>query len=203
MSIALARAAYLRGADVTIVHGHVSVDLPYYTTNIRAMSAQDMYDTVFNIVDKFDIIISAAAVSDFTPAEVSSKKIKKTEIDPTDKKLVKPYKLELKQTEDILLKLGKIRSPHQFVIGFAAESENLIKNATEKLQKKRANMIVANLLSVVGDDDSEVTILPTQNSFSGNKFLIAHFILDNAKTLATADGGMRFPSTKTQAKDPV
>jgi phosphopantothenoylcysteine decarboxylase/phosphopantothenate--cysteine ligase len=192
MGIALARAAYLRGADVTIVHANISVDLPYYTQNIRVFSANEMYDVVLNVLEKFDIVIATAAVSDFTPAEVSTKKIKKSDFEPSEKKLSKQFKLKLKQTEDILLKVGQLRSPYQFVIGFAAESEDLIKNATDKLKSKKAQMIVANHLSVAGSDNTNITILPSNKSASGEKFYIAHQILDEMKNLATSAIDMRF-----------
>jgi phosphopantothenoylcysteine decarboxylase/phosphopantothenate--cysteine ligase len=87
MGVALARASYLRGAHVTIVHANISVDLPYYTKNIRVVSASELHDVVLNILEKFDIIICVAAVSDFTPVEVSTKKIKKTELNFSEKKI--------------------------------------------------------------------------------------------------------------------
>lgn len=171
MGLSLARAAYLRGAEVTVVHGKVSEKLPYYTKNISTMTAQDMYRVVIDIYKGYDIVIKCAAVSDYTPANFSPNKIKKS-ADMT---------LSLIRTKDILHDIGSMKKK-PFLVGFAAESENVVENAKAKYEKKNLDMIVANHLSVAGDDNSEIHILSKKSkkvaSYKGEKFTLAHQILD-------------------------
>ena len=175
MGLSLARAAALCGADVTIVHGKVSETLPYYTHNIQALSAQDMYHEVMKISDDFDIIIMCAAVADYTPETPSSQKLKKHT----------NLTLNLIRTNDILAELGKKKK--QILIGFAAESENLIKNARQKLINKNLDMIITNDIRNAGENDTEVVILKASDTVEiqvrGDKFEVAMRIFDEAGKL--------------------
>jgi phosphopantothenoylcysteine decarboxylase / phosphopantothenate---cysteine ligase len=134
MGIALAREAMKSGGEVILIMGPTEMQVPEVNELIRVVSADEMYDAVYSRATDADIIIMTAAVSDYKPIERSSQKIKKTEGNIT---------LELTRTRDILGGLRK-RFPERFIIGFAAESENLIENAKKKLHGKKLDMIVAN-----------------------------------------------------------
>jgi phosphopantothenoylcysteine decarboxylase/phosphopantothenate--cysteine ligase len=176
MGLALARAAALRGAEVYLVYANITVALPYYLKDAtRAVTVDEMDKAVQKLFPKMDIVIMAAAVSDFAPVTNSKEKIKKQ----------KELTLELKQTKDILAELGLKKKPKQKLIGFAAETENLLNNAKAKLKNKNLEMIVANLLNVSGMDDTEVTLISQKKSVSlkADKFTVAHLILDAVKSL--------------------
>ena len=141
MGFAIARAAYLRGADVTLVYGNVSVPLPLGPKAIKIESAAEMAEAVKSVYSENDIIIKAAAVADYTPEVVSEEKVKKKDDD---------LSLPLKRTEDILGFLGKNRKEGQFICGFSMETENMLENSKAKLTKKNVDMIVANNVKVSG-----------------------------------------------------
>jgi phosphopantothenoylcysteine decarboxylase/phosphopantothenate--cysteine ligase len=134
MGYAIAEAAVARGAQVTLVTGPVSLDVPSGARMIRVQSAAEMHRAVMDNLESSTIIIMAAAVADYRPRRAEDQKIKKN----GDKLL-----LELEQTEDILAEVGGAKSA-QVVIGFAAETANLLDNARKKLLSKRADLIVAN-----------------------------------------------------------
>lgn len=174
--VAIARAAALRGADVYLVHGYVAVETPYNVTEaIFAPTVTSMKKAVEELYPMVNITIMAAAVSDYTPTKTAKEKIKK------QTKLT----LELKQTPDILAGLGKKKKPGQKLIGFAAESENLLTNARKKLEKKNLDMIIANNLNVSGKDVTEVILITkkTSKTIKADKFDAAHAILDAIKKL--------------------
>jgi len=129
-----------------------------------------MFQATIREFPENQIILKTAAVSDFTPANPSKQKIKKGE----------DLKLDLKRTKDILSELGKIKTKEQILVGFAAESENIIKNARQKLQKKNLDFIVANDLKVAGKDETSAFFRGKniEEKISGNKFFVAHKILD-------------------------
>lgn len=178
MGYAVAREAMLRGAEVTLVSGPVSLTPPPFVTVIPVESAADMYDAVMAHVDDADIIIKSAAVADFTPAEVAAEKIKKSG---------ETSSIALTRTKDILAELGAIKRKDQFLCGFAMETEDLLKNATEKLRKKNADLIVANSLRTEGAGFGTETNVATLLSEDGAKELplmskeaLADVILDCA-----------------------
>jgi phosphopantothenoylcysteine decarboxylase/phosphopantothenate--cysteine ligase len=140
MGYALAKEAWLRGADVVLISGKTDVIPPVGVKIVNALTASDMYQKVMDHFDWADIIIKAAAVGDFTPANVIQGKIKKSKKDLT---------LTLKPTKDILLEIGR-RKDGKTIVGFAAECENIIENSKEKLMGKNADLIVANDISKVG-----------------------------------------------------
>jgi phosphopantothenoylcysteine decarboxylase/phosphopantothenate--cysteine ligase len=137
MGYSLAEAALARGAQVTLVSGPVSLAAPAGAEMIRVLSAAEMYKAVMDNLECSTLIIMAAAVADYRPARAADCKMKKN----GDKLLI-----ELEQTEDILAELGRAKSA-QVVIGFAAETENVLENARKKLLSKRADLIVANDVS--------------------------------------------------------
>lgn len=176
MGLALAKAAAARGADVTVVAGEVSVNFPDYVKVIRVESAKDMFDTVMDMYDAFDIIVKAAAVADYTPKTKADEKIKKSDED---------LLLELQKTDDILKALGEKKTREQVVCGFSMETENMIKNSRQKLVKKNADMIVANNLKEDGagfkTDTNAVTIITKDNEVEVPKMPkqdVAHRIFD-------------------------
>lgn len=134
MGYELAAAAQEQGAQVILVSGPTHLNTPTGVSRINVTSAAEMADAVFQHKEA-DIIIMAAAVGDYTPAKIADQKIKKQP---------GPLTIELKRTTDILAELGKNKQDHQVLIGFALETENLIENATKKLQSKNADWIVLN-----------------------------------------------------------
>lgn len=158
MGFAIARAAYLRGAEVTLVYGNVSVPVPYGPKPVKIESAADMAEAIKEVYKEQDIIIKAAAVADYTPATVSSEKVKKKDDD---------LSLPLKRTEDILGFLGSNRRDGQFLCGFSMETENMLENSKAKLTKKNVDMIVANNVKVsgagFGTDTNVVTLITKDN----------------------------------------
>ncbi len=137
MGYALAEAALARGAQVTLVSGPVALAAPTGAQMIRVQSAAEMHRAVMENLDCSTIIIMAAAVADFRPSTVVDQKIKKN----GDRLL-----LELEPTVDILATVGHTKGT-QIVIGFAAETENVLDNARKKLVSKRADLIIANDVS--------------------------------------------------------
>jgi phosphopantothenoylcysteine decarboxylase/phosphopantothenate--cysteine ligase len=137
MGFALAEAAALLGAEVTVVAGRTTASPPGGVRLVRAESAGEMLETVLNLYDEMDIVIKAAAVADYRPLHTYEHKLKKT-----GERLV----LELERTTDILQTLGE-RKRHQLLVGFAAETGNLETYALDKLNRKKCDLIVANDVS--------------------------------------------------------
>ena len=141
MGYALARICAYRGADVTLVSGRTALPAPEFVKRIDVLSAEEMFNAVDQCFREMDIIIMSAAVADYTPESVSDKKIKKKEDD---------LSINLKRTKDILKYVGDNKKKGQFVCGFAMETDDLINNATKKLESKNADMIIANCLREPG-----------------------------------------------------
>lgn len=176
MGYALARAAMLRGADVTLVSGPVSLAPPPFVTVVPVRSADDMFQAVTAASDQQDIIIKAAAVADYTPVFVSGEKVKKKDGD---------MNIPLKRTEDILKYLGEHRREGQFLCGFSMETEHMIENSQKKLFSKHVDMIAANNLKTAGagfGTDTNVVTLITRDNIEElpimTKDETAHVILD-------------------------
>jgi len=153
MGYALASAARRRGAEVTLVSGPSSLAPPHGVKQVQVTTAQEMYEAVMEQFTKMEAVVMAAAVSDYRPKKMAADKIKKIKASES---------LELEKTEDILLRLGELKDG-QILVGFAAETENLLENAKEKLRQKNLDFIVANDLTAAnvgfGSDTNEVTIL--------------------------------------------
>lgn len=141
MGYAIAKMAMLRGAEVTLVSGPTSISPPPFVTVRNVISAQDMFDAVTQKAQDCDIIIKAAAVADYTPAEYSDNKVKKKDGDMA---------IPLKRTKDILKHLGEHRRPGQVICGFSMETQDMLENSRAKLEKKNVDMICANNLKQAG-----------------------------------------------------
>src|ERR1043165_2282362 len=135
MGFALAEAALKRGGEVTLVAGVTSVNPPAGTRVVRALSAEEMSQAVAQEIAKHSVFIGAAAIADYRPAHRAEQKIKKSEEQIT---------LTLERTPDVLSQVAASRANGMLVVGFAAETENLLANAKEKLQRKKLDAIVAN-----------------------------------------------------------
>jgi phosphopantothenoylcysteine decarboxylase/phosphopantothenate--cysteine ligase len=164
MGYALAEVASKKGHEVTLVSGSVAIAPPKSVKIVQVESAADMAREVRRFAKSADLIIMAAAVADYTPAKFAKDKIKKKD---------EVLSIKLKKTEDILSNLGKNRKKGRILVGFAAETSDLVRNAELKLEKKNLDWIVAN---EVGKKD---------RGFSSD---------NNAATLISRDGKrIRFP----------
>ena len=133
MGLSLAKMAYTMGAEVTVISGHSNYEFPPCIKTIKAVNHDEMNKSITSNIEKNDIYISAAAISDYKPNYIKGKIKKENE----------NISLELKKTKDILSYIGK-NFGHKLVVGFAAESENLIENARKKLVLKNLDIIIAN-----------------------------------------------------------
>lgn len=140
MGYAIARQARLRGAEVTLVTGPTALDVPYGIEVIRVESAAEMREAVLAKLGAIDIVIKAAAVADYRPTLRAEMKVKKT---------ASHLAIELEKNPDILAEIGA-RKEGRTLVGFAAETEDLVGNATSKLNRKNLDMVVANDVSLEG-----------------------------------------------------
>ena len=157
MGYALAKAAMLRGADVTLVSGSCAIEPPPFVKLVPVVTAKEMFDAVTSVSFEQDIIIKAAAVADYRPANVYEDKVKKHE---------EQMSIKLEKTDDILGYLGEHRLPGQFLCGFSMETQNMLGNSRAKLGKKHLDMVAANNLKVAGagfQGDTNVLTLITQD----------------------------------------
>lgn len=157
MGYAIAKAAMLRGADVTLVSGRTAIEPPMFVKVVPVVTAKDMYEAVTSVCDEQDIIIKAAAVADYRPAKVSDEKVKKSD---------GQMSIELERTDDILKFLGEHKRDGQFLCGFSMETQNVIGNSRAKLTKKNLDMVAANNVKVEGagfQGDTNVLTLITQD----------------------------------------
>lgn len=181
MGYAVARAAEVRGAEVTLVSGPVSLPPPINVSLVRVVSAHEMADAVLARIDEADVVIKTAAVGDYGPKEFSARKIKKAASGDA------PV-LELKRTPDILHALG-LRKGNRFLVGFAAETEALEQNALDKLTRKNLDMIVGNRVdrpaSGFGTDTNQVTFFHRDGTVEAldlmDKDAVAHCLLDRIR----------------------
>ena len=157
MGYALAKAAMLRGADVTLVSGPCAIEPPPFVKLVPVVTAKEMFDAVTSVSFEQDIIIKAAAVADYRPANVYEDKVKKHE---------EQMSIKLEKTDDILGYLGEHRLPGQFLCGFSMETQNMLGNSRAKLGKKHLDMVAANNLKVAGagfQGDTNLLTLITQD----------------------------------------
>lgn len=172
MGFALARAAAIRGAEVTLIYAKTEEDPPYYINSKRAVSSEEMFESVLPEIRKNDVIIMAAAVTDYKPVEVVKEKMKKK----------KSLTLELTGTVDILKELSS-HPARKILVGFAAETSDIVKNAFNKMTDKNLDFIIANSLTYLGQNINEVYVLQRGNKnnpekITGDKFELANKILD-------------------------
>jgi phosphopantothenoylcysteine decarboxylase/phosphopantothenate--cysteine ligase len=155
MGYALALAARDRGATVTLI-STTSQPPPYGVDSVSVETASEMRTAVFDALPDACVLLMAAAVADYRPATPAAQKIKKGEGD---------WVLSLARTPDILADVAQVRRSDQVIVGFAAETQDLLANARSKLQRKRLDLIVANdALQAMGAGSSQVTIIATDGS---------------------------------------
>ncbi len=157
MGYALARAAMLRGADVTLVSGQTNLTAPMFLNYVSVTTAREMFDAVTSCSSSQDIIIKAAAVADYRPSVVYDNKVKKHD---------GQMSIALERTDDILAYLGAHKTEGQFLCGFSMETENMVANSRAKLEKKNLDMIAANNVKVAGagfQGDTNVITLITRS----------------------------------------
>ena len=180
MGYAVAQAAAERGADVVLVSGPSSLIAPANVEVVNVETTREMMDAVLAKYDEMDIVIKAAAVADYCPHEVAGQKIKKATDDALN--------IVLDKNPDILKKLGELKTK-QLLVGFAAETQNLLANAAEKIKKKNLDMIVANDVTVAGAgfncDTNVVKFLfpngDVKNLEKMSKFEVAQAVLNEVK----------------------
>lgn len=174
MGYAIAEAALERGLEVVLVSGPVNIEPPAGAEVIQIESAAEMAQAMKNSAENADIIVMAAAVADYRPKQYSTSKVKKSDGDMC---------IELERTEDILLSLGKNKKPGQILVGFAAETDDLLKNAQGKLERKNLDYIAANIVGVPGRgfaaDNNAITLIGRVGSQT-------EFALQSKKDLAEA-----------------
>ncbi|MBD2451415.1 bifunctional phosphopantothenoylcysteine decarboxylase/phosphopantothenate--cysteine ligase CoaBC [Nostoc sp. FACHB-152] len=165
MGLALAQAALHRGANVTLVHGVASWDVPLGVQAIPVISAEEMQQVMLEYLPNADVIVMSAAVADVKPKDYSTEKLPKRSL---------PQALPLEPVPDIVAQLGKLKQQHQLLIGFAAQTGDIITPAKEKLQTKKLDVIVANPIDKVdsgfGSNNNQAVFLDGQ----GHQLEIAH-----------------------------
>ncbi len=179
MGYALAKAAMLRGAEVTLVTGPTALPVPLFVRTVAVTSAEEMYQALMQEAPGQDVIIKAAAVADYRPQEVAEEKVKKQQGD---------LKLPLARTKDILQTLGAAKAAgeiHAYLCGFSMETQELLANSRKKLEKKKVDLIVANHLKTEGagfGTDTNVLMLigpqREQQLEKMSKEAAAHRVLD-------------------------
>ena len=158
MGYALAKIAAMRGADVTLISGPTALTPPLGVKTVPIRSAKEMFDAVTAVSDQQDIVIKAAAVADYRPAQVAENKLKKKDSEMS---------IALERTDDILAYLGSRKKTGQFLCGFSMETENMLENSRAKLKKKNLDMIAANNVKMAGagfqgDTNILTLITPTE-----------------------------------------
>ena len=182
MGFAIARAAMLRGADVTLIAAHTDVEPPMFVDVVKVESAEDMFCAVKEHLSESDIVIKAAAVADYTPVTVADSKLKKSDADMS---------IPLKRTTDILRYIGENRRSDQVICGFSMETDNVFENSRKKLVSKNCDMICANSLRKAGagfgTDTNIITMITPEDDTElelMSKFDAANIILTKLNGLS-------------------
>ena len=159
MGYAIARAAVKMNLQTVLVSGPVNLTPPEGVEFVPVESAAEMAEAMKTAAAGADIIVMAAAVADYRPKQYSTSKVKKSDGDMC---------IELERTEDILLSLGQNKKPGQILVGFAAETDDLLQNAQGKLERKNLDYIAANIVGVpgrgFGADNNAITLLGRDGS---------------------------------------
>ncbi|WP_250121736.1 bifunctional phosphopantothenoylcysteine decarboxylase/phosphopantothenate--cysteine ligase CoaBC [Chroococcidiopsis sp. CCMEE 29] len=177
MGLALAQAAMHRGAAVTLVHAPATWNVPQGVQSIPVVSAEQMQQAMLECFPEADLIVMAAAVADVKPASYSAEKLPKRSL---------PTKLPLEPVADILAELARLKQPHQCLIGFAAQTGDIVTPALEKLQNKKLDAIVANPIdqpdSGFGSGNNKATFIDNQGHqveiSPCSKLQMAHHLFD-------------------------
>lgn len=155
MGYSLAKAAVKMGGQVTLISGPTNLEIPEGLKEfVQVRSAQEMYEAAIKVFSSVDIAVACAAVADYKPKTYSTEKIKKKDEDLT---------IVLDRNPDILFEMGKLKK-NQYLIGFAAETQNIIENALGKLKKKNLDMIVANNAHNMQKKTNEILIIKDKNN---------------------------------------
>jgi phosphopantothenoylcysteine decarboxylase/phosphopantothenate--cysteine ligase len=186
MGFAIAAAAARRGAEVTLIAGPVHLETPRTVTRIDVQTTDEMRSAVYTAAKKQDVIIMAAAVSDYTPVRTVDQKLKKFG-------RMKGHTLDLVTTPDILAETGTSKRKGTILVGFALETENPLEHGRDKLAKKNLDLIVVNALTannrVFGSDRNTVAFIDKSGKAeelpSMEKIDVAHRLLDRIVTLRT------------------
>ncbi|MFN5953694.1 MAG: bifunctional phosphopantothenoylcysteine decarboxylase/phosphopantothenate--cysteine ligase CoaBC [Dolichospermum sp.] len=177
MGLALAQAALHRGAKVILVHCPASWEVPLGVEAIPVITAKEMQQVMLNQLPNADIIIMSAAVADVKPRDYSTEKLPKRSL---------PENLPLIPVPDIVAEIGNRKQPHQYLIGFAAQTGDIVKPAREKLQRKKLDAIVANPIDQVnsgfGSDHNQAVFLDKEGREveipTCSKLEMAHYLFD-------------------------
>ncbi len=177
MGLALAQAALHRGAKVILVHCPASWEVPLGVEAIPVITAEEMQQVMLNQLPSADIIIMSAAVADVKPRDYSTEKLPKRSL---------PENLPLIPVPDIVAEIGNRKQPHQYLIGFAAQTGDIVKPAREKLQRKKLDAIVANPIDQVdsgfGSDHNQAVFLDKEGRAleipTCSKLEMAHYLFD-------------------------
>jgi phosphopantothenoylcysteine decarboxylase/phosphopantothenate--cysteine ligase len=177
MGLALATAALHRGASVTLVHAPINGEIPLGVKNVGVISAAEMQKAMLDSFPNADLIIMSAAVADVKPANYASEKLAKKSL---------PTALDLAFVPDIVAELGNLKQPHQKLIGFAAQTGDIVTPALEKLKRKKLDAIAANpidkLNSGFASDNNQAILLDSQGRQVEippcSKLEMAHYLLD-------------------------
>ena len=185
MGIAIAKAAVDRGAEVHLIAGAISVEIPKGIPVTLVESTQEMYEAVLEAFDESTISIKAAAVADYRVTQISNQKLKKTN---------QPLEIHLVENPDILKEVAK-KKKNQIVVGFAAETENLIENGQKKLHSKKLDMLIANDVSnpnsTFNSDTNQIRIITPSGTSEilpiASKDEVAHHILNEIVKLISPE----------------
>ncbi|KOP23567.1 phosphopantothenate synthase [Hapalosiphon sp. MRB220] len=177
MGLALAQAAFHRGANVTLVHTPMNVDIPLGIKTFSVVSAEEMHSAILRNYSNSDVIIMSAAVADVKPRDYNHEKLPKRSL---------PESLALEPVPDIISELSQHKQPHQLLIGFAAQTGDIITPAWEKLHRKNLDAIVANPVdkpdSGFGSDNNQAVFLDKQGRqleiSPCTKLQLAHYLFD-------------------------
>lgn len=180
MGIALAQHCANLGAEVQLVLGPSTQTISHKQINItKVVSADEMFNACLSHLPTSDIIILSAAVADYKPTQIAEQKIKKTKLEDAPS-------IQLEKTKDILAHIGKEKKAHQYLVGFALETNNELANAKEKLHTKNANLIVLNSLqdsgAGFGVDTNKITLIEKDNELAFplmSKKEVARIIVDH------------------------
>ncbi len=176
MGYAIAENAMLRGAEVTLISGPVNLAPVPFVNMVSVTSAKDMYEAVMEYAPQSDILVKAAAVADYRPAQISDEKIKKQ---------AGEMSIALERTDDIIGTVGKMQTNRPFLCGFSMETQNMLENSKKKLEKKNLDMIIANNLKVSGagfGGETNIVTMITKNEVTEleqmSKYEVAEHIFD-------------------------
>ncbi len=181
MGYALAKACYMRGAEVLLISGPVSLKKPANINVVNVTTSEEMYNEVMKTYENYNVILMFAAVADYSPVQKAKEKIKKVE---------EGFDLRLKKTHDIAEELGKLKR-ERILVGACAETEDIVKNAMEKLKKKNFDIIMANDVTMEGAGfDVETNIVKILKKNGDiielplmQKIDVAHMVLDEVVKL--------------------